>query len=67
MLYEPASGSVDLPRRERFATTRLGLAGWDRPWFLVAPGNEAALGARDRARLLAPVPRANPGAVMLRK
>lgn len=35
--YEPASGLLATVTRERFVASRLGLAGWDRPWFVVAP------------------------------
>lgn len=67
LLYEPASGCVDLPSRDAFVAARLALAGWDRPWFLVAPGPQITTGGKERARVLAPVPRTSPGAVLLRE
>ena len=36
-VYEPASGHLVDVTRESFAAGRLGLAGWDRPWFTVLP------------------------------
>jgi hypothetical protein len=36
-VYEPASGVLATTTRERFVACRLGLAGWDRPWFVVMP------------------------------
>lgn len=35
--YEPASGRMLLVRRARWETGQLGLAGWNRPWFVLAP------------------------------
>ncbi len=36
-IYEPSAG-VDLTvHREAFVRARLGLAGWDHPWFVVTP------------------------------
>ena len=35
--YEPAKGRLVDVSRASFADARLGLAGWDRPWFLVLP------------------------------
>ncbi|QQS00264.1 MAG: hypothetical protein IPK37_15460 [Austwickia sp.] len=67
LVYEPACGAVDLPSRDRFASAQLGLAGWDRPWFLVAPGAPPQIAGKERVRRLAPVPRANPGAALLRE
>lgn len=66
LVYEPASGAVDLPSRQRFTTARLGLAGWDRPWLLVAPGAAPSIAGKARVRVLVPVPRRSPGAVLLR-
>lgn len=43
-VYEPASGKLVRVGRERFVAERLGLAGWDRPWFVVSPS-----GRRTRA------------------
>ena len=37
-VYEPSSGLLATVTRERFVASRLGLAGWDRPWFVVVPG-----------------------------
>jgi len=34
-LYEPASGATVPVTREAFVRGTLGLAGWDRPWFVV--------------------------------
>jgi hypothetical protein len=36
-VYEPSGGRVERVTRERFTGARLGLAGWDVPWFVVAP------------------------------
>lgn len=60
LLYEPATGSVELPSRDRFIESRLGLGGWDTPWFLVAPSAGGTRAGRQRARVLAPAPRTNP-------
>lgn len=35
-VFEPASGATVTVDRHAFLAGRLGLAGWDRPWFLVA-------------------------------
>ena len=35
-VYEPGSGSVVPVDRQAFLDGSLGLAGWDRPWFVVA-------------------------------
>lgn len=35
--YDPARGLVVEVEREAFVRGRLGLAGWDRPWFAVLP------------------------------
>lgn len=67
LLYEPASGSVELPSRDRFAAAALGLAGWDRPWVLVAPQAAPTPAGRARARLLSRAPRPAAGAVMFRE
>ncbi len=34
-VYEPHSGATVRVTREAFVAGRLGLAGWDRPWFLL--------------------------------
>ena len=45
--YEPAAGRLVDVDRQAFAGRRLGLAGWDRPWFVVLPETSpAALTAR---------------------
>jgi hypothetical protein len=36
-VYDPSSGALVVVTRERFVAARLGLAGWDRPWFVVTP------------------------------
>jgi hypothetical protein len=36
-VYEPSGGRVERVARESFAAGRLGLGGWDVPWFVVAP------------------------------
>ena len=35
-VFEPASGATVTVTRDAFLTGSLSLAGWDRPWFLVA-------------------------------
>jgi len=35
--YEPAAGAIVDVDRAAFATHRLGLAGWDRAWWVVSP------------------------------
>jgi hypothetical protein len=35
--YEPAHGRLVDVSRADFAQAKLGLAGWDRPWFIVVP------------------------------
>ena len=35
--YDPARGVVATVTRREFGTARLGLSGWDRPWFVVLP------------------------------
>lgn len=45
--YEPAQGRLVDVGRQSFVEGRLGLAGWDRAWFVVLP---AAGGVRMRAR-----------------
>ena len=35
--YEPAHGRLVDVSRADFAKAKLGLAGWDRPWFIVVP------------------------------
>jgi hypothetical protein len=36
-VYDPASGRVDHLRRDTVVQRRLGLSGWDVPWFAVRP------------------------------
>jgi hypothetical protein len=36
-VYEPASGATARVTRDAFVHGTLGLAGWDRPWFVVVP------------------------------
>lgn len=36
-VYEPAAGATVVVTRSRFVRAELRLAGWDRPWLLVAP------------------------------
>lgn len=36
-VYEPAGGRLVDVTRDAFAAGSLGLAGWDRPWFMVVP------------------------------
>jgi len=36
-VYDPARGRVVLVEREDFTRRRLGVAGWDAPWFVVTP------------------------------
>jgi len=45
--YDPARGWVVGVERGAFVRGRLGLSGWDRPWFAVLPGPPRA-GARAR-------------------
>lgn len=35
--YDPGRGVVATVTRREFGTARLGLSGWDRPWFVVLP------------------------------
>lgn len=35
--YEPARGALVDVSRADFVTSKVGLAGWDRPWFVVLP------------------------------
>jgi hypothetical protein len=44
--YEPSAGRVVVVRSEAFERQRLGLAGWDLPWFVVVP----RAGSLSRAR-----------------
>lgn len=44
--YEPAQGRLVDVGRQSFVQGRLGLAGWQRPWFVVLP----AAGGRDVSR-----------------
>ena len=36
-VYDPASGRRESVPRDAFVAARLGLSGWGRPWFVVAP------------------------------
>jgi hypothetical protein len=36
-VYDPAPGRCVTVSREAFVEARLGLSGWDRPWFVVLP------------------------------
>lgn len=36
-IYEPSRGVLATVTREDFVASRLGLAGWRKPWFTVAP------------------------------
>jgi hypothetical protein len=47
--YEPAAGREVRLERRAFAAGRCGLAGWDRPWFTVAPALPRRRGRRTRA------------------
>ena len=60
LLYEPLTGAVSVPSRESFAASHLGLGGWNRAWFVLAPGAEAPVAVR---ALRALVPRPAPGVV----
>lgn len=42
-IYDPADGSVRARSVRSFATHRLGLSGWDVPWFVVAPTGPRAV------------------------
>ena len=49
--YDPARGWVVGVERGAFVRGRLGLSGWDRPWFAVLPGppRAGAIARRSRA------------------
>ena len=36
-VYDPARGRISTITREAFVSDRLGLSGWDRPWFTILP------------------------------
>ena len=36
-VYDPAQGRIGRVTRDAFADARLGLSGWDRPWFTILP------------------------------
>ena len=60
-VYDPADGGVRHLRRDDLVERRLGLAGWDVPWFVVQPDGARGVPARGLAgwmRSLARVPRA---------
>lgn len=48
-VYEPASGRLVDVSREAFVAGSLGLAGWDRPWFMVVPARISPAARRTRA------------------
>ena len=37
LCYDPGQGRVSAVTRTEFIRARLGLSGWDRPWFIVVP------------------------------
>lgn len=45
-VYDPASGRVGVLRRDDVVHRRLGLAGWDVPWFAVRPTGVRRVWAR---------------------
>ena len=47
-VYDPARGRVFDVDRSAFAAHRLGLSGWDVPWWVVTPGEPAGRGAAGR-------------------
>lgn len=55
-VYEPASGTVRVLRRDEFAGHALGLAGWDIPWICVEPTGERAVRARGNLAAATPTP-----------
>ncbi len=68
LVYEPSSGAVVLPSREAFAQGCLDLGGWDRAWFVLAPGSQSPVGAAMRWLLsasAAPAARRLPGTAMI--
>ncbi|GAB77379.1 hypothetical protein SAMN05421595_1207 [Austwickia chelonae] len=68
LLYEPSAGTVDFPQRERFIDAKLGLGGWNKPWFLVAPGATGeSVGAVARSHLLIPTLRTAPEGGLMRQ
>ncbi len=36
-VYDPAQGKVVTVSRGAFVDAKLGLSGWDRPWFTILP------------------------------
>ncbi len=60
LVYEPLTGEVSAPSREAFAQSRLDLGGWNRAWFVLAPGAELPVAVR---ALRALAPRPAPGAI----
>lgn len=48
--YEPAAGALVDVERDAFADGALGLAGWDRPWFVVTPDERARRTRASRRR-----------------
>lgn len=60
-VYEPTSGETTTLGEEGFATSRLGLGGWDRAWILLQPTGHRRVGGALPARsawapLLTPEP-----------
>ncbi|GAB3780850.1 hypothetical protein [Nocardioides ungokensis] len=48
-VYDPASGRDVRVSRDSWTQARLGLSGWDRPWFLVLPAGLSPAARRTRA------------------
>lgn len=57
--YDPHTGAVTHPSRDRFTSAGLDLSGWDVPWLVVRPGPAAT--ALDSGRVGVRLPKRNPG------
>ncbi|PRY56315.1 hypothetical protein BCF74_11932 [Knoellia remsis] len=57
-VYDPGTGRVDHLRRDTVIEHRLGLSGWQVPWFVVQPTGERRVRLRDRLPALGTARRA---------
>lgn len=55
-VYDPGSGRVDHFRRDAMVERRLGLSGWDIPWFAVRPDGVRTVRAKAYEESLDPTP-----------
>ncbi|HRA45177.1 MAG TPA: hypothetical protein PKX29_08810 [Phycicoccus sp.] len=55
-VYDPGTGRVDHFRRDALVEQRLGLSGWDVPWFSVRPDGLRSARARAYEESLDPTP-----------